>query len=517
MSQAAPDTELQLQEEISEFHDDPHGFVVFSYPWGESGGPLADETGPDKWQERILRDIGHGLKYGWIENNGRRVDCSTGIRIAVRSGHGIGKSALMAMLDQWFTSTHPNPQIVTTANTKEQLTSKTWREMAKWHKMLINKHWFKWTATRFICLADPQTWFSSAIPQSEHNPEAFAGTHERYVMIKYDEASAIPDSIWETTEGAMTDSKGIKIWIVFGNPTMNTGRFAECFKKFRDFWATYEIDSRDSNRTDKALIKKWIKMYGDDSDFVRVRVKGQEPRAGVMQFIPNDTVEAAKGKVIHISSYIDRPKILGVDCARHGDDQFVFITRQGVASYRLRKFRGLNTQSLAGRIAEEIQTYDYDAVFIDMGNIGAAVYDLLDEWGYNITGVWFGSNADSPDIYSNKRVEMWGKCRDWLADGGAIPDDNELRDDLVGPMYGFTSKEQYQLERKVDMKSRGVASPDCGDALCITFAYPVAKKSDKLSRAKRSGQAKVDYNLFNKAGKKATKAKTDYKMLGYDK
>jgi len=511
----AVDHEIELQERMGEFVNDPYGFVMFAYPWGEKGTPLEHEDGPDKWQEKVLKDIGHGLEHGWIENSGKRIDCTTGIRIAAKSGHGIGKSCLMAWLDHWFISTRPNPAMVTTANTKEQLTSKTWREQAKWHNHLINKHWFKWTATRFICLADPATWFSSAIPQSENNSEAFAGTHEKYVMIKYDEASAVPDIIWEVTEGAMTDSGGVKIWITFGNPTQPTGRFAECWGKFRDMWVTYEIDSRDSKRTDKKLIQKWIDAYGEDSDFVRVRVKGQTPRAGIMQFIPTDIVEAAMGKKFHVSAWLDRAKVLGVDCARFGDDQFVLTKRQGPVAYGIKKFRGLNTQTLAGIVAEEINAWEPDQVFIDMGNIGAAVYDLLVDWGYKdiVTGVWFGSNADDDKLYFNKRVEMYGKARDWLEDGGAIPDDPELRDDLTAVQYGFTSREQFQLEKKEDMKKRGLASPDCGDSFVLTFAYPVVKRT-KYSR--NQGRAKTDYDMFNSEKRQPDKAraKTKYDMFG---
>ena len=119
MGQPAENIEERLQTEIAEYHSDPYGFVMFAYPWGEPETALADETGPDPWQERILKDIGHALQHGWVMNEGKKIDCSTGIYIAVRSGHGIGKSALMAMLSQWFDSTHPNPQDVTTANTKE--------------------------------------------------------------------------------------------------------------------------------------------------------------------------------------------------------------------------------------------------------------------------------------------------------------------------------------------------------------------------------------------------------------
>lgn len=510
-------TEERLQNEIAKFHDDPLGFVLFAYPWGEPGTSLEHEAGPDPWQERLLRDLGHAMRHGWVMNNGMKKSCEMGIFFAVASGHGIGKSALMAWLDHWFTSTHPNQQGVTTANTFDQLSSKTWREMAKWHKLLINRHWFKWTATKFICKASPETWFSSAIPWSVQKPESFAGTHEKYVLIKYDEASAVADIIWETTEGAMTESKGIKVWIVFGNPTQATGRFTWCFKKDRERWITYNIDSRTSNRTDHKLINYWIKLYGDDSDFVRIRVKGQFPRAGANQLIGFDIVEAAMGKVIHPHSYHNMPKILAADIARHGDDQTVFIKRQGLASYSLQKFRGLKTQDVAGLLAQEINVWEPDAVFLDMGYIGSAVYDLLTGWGYDVTGVWFGSDADDKDVYFNKRSEMWGKCKEWLERGGSIPDDQELADDLTAPLYGFSSAEQIQLESKKDIKKRDMPSPDCGDALVLTFAHPVAKRDHPLSiKSKRTGQAKIDYDVLEHGNPRPNRDRAGQAIIEYD-
>lgn len=496
------DTEKRLQDDISKFIYDPYGFAMYAYPWGVPGTILEDETGPDPWQKMIMDDLAHAMKHGWVMNNGVKKDCAAGIFIAVRSGHGIGKSALFSMLDQWFMSTQPHPQIVTTANTKEQLTSKTWREQAKWHKLLVNKHWFRWQATKFHCIIDETTWASRAIPWSERNPEAFAGTHERAVLVKFDEASSIPDIIWETTEGAMTDSKGIKIWIVFGNPTLPTGRFSECFKKFRSMWLTYEVDSRTSKRTDHKLIAKWAEIYGEDSDFFRVRVKGQEPRTGALQFIGNEIAEEARGRIIHPSLYYHRPKILGLDIARFGDDQTVFIHRQGLAAYGLLKFRNLGHKQIAGQAAEILDKGETHMLFLDMGMDGASVYETLVSWGYGdiVTGVDFGSTSETPTFY-NKRAEMWGKMKEWLANGGCYPDDSELRDDLIGPTYDFAGrKEQILLEPKKLMKARGLASPDCGDALALTFAYPVALKSDIRHQARAPQQVAVmeEENLFTR-------------------
>ena len=107
---------------------------------------------------------------------------------------------------------------------ESQLKTKPWRELSKWHKMARNKHWFNWTATKFYQVDNEETWFAAAIPWSANNPDAFQGTHEESgTLIVYDEGSAIDDTIWEATEGAMTSTGAI--WIAFGNPVRNTGRF----------------------------------------------------------------------------------------------------------------------------------------------------------------------------------------------------------------------------------------------------------------------------------------------------
>lgn len=455
--------EEQLVNDISELVYDPLGFVYYAYNWGE--GALTGESGPDDWQAAELKKIGDNLRTA-----------EDAVQIAVRSGHGIGKTALISWIIHWFMSTRPHPQIPVTANTKEQLLNKTWRELAKWWKLGINKHWFNWTATRFYNINHPETWFASAVPWSKERSEAFAGTHEKHVLLLFDEASAIEDIIFEVAEGAMTTPGAL--WVVFGNPTRNTGRFSECFKKYRHRWLTTEVDSRTAKKANQKQIQKWIEDYGEDSDFVRVRVKGMEPRAGTLQFIPGDIVETALGRHYKQDVYLHAPKILALDVARFGDDQSVLIRRQGLAATGLRKFRGLDTMTLSSIVVAEIRDYKPDAVFVDGVGIGAGVIDRLRQLKYDVIEVNGGHSAVDDTKYYNRRAEMWGKLKLWLEGGGAIPNDTELRDDLIGPEYGFDVKERIQLEKKTDMKKRGLASPDCGDALSMTFYEDVFSQSD---------------------------------------
>lgn len=426
----------------------------FSDPVGYVRDVLQAE--PDTWQGEALEAVRDHKRF------------------AVASGHGIGKTAFVAWIVHWFISTRPNPQIVVTANTKNQLDTKTWRELAKWNQKALNGHWFEVKATRMELRDSPETWFASAIPWTEHNSESFAGTHEEHVLIVFDEASAIADIIWDVSEGAMTTA-GAR-WIALGNPTKNTGRFRECWGRFKHRWHTKQIDSRTAKMADQKQIKEWIADYGEDSDFVRVRVKGEFPKSSSAQLISSADVEAAA--LYKAAGYEKLPLILGVDVARFGDDQTVICARRGRKVYPLSKFRELDTMQVAGQVAAVIAKLKPRLVNIDVGAMGAGVVDRLREQGYDVRGVNFGGSPTDKVKYANKRAEMWGEMAEWLKEGGEIPDDYELKQDLIGPEYSYTSAQQLLLEKKETMKKRGLNSPDCADALALTFAAPVSATAE---------------------------------------
>jgi hypothetical protein len=319
-------------------------------------------------------------------------------------------------------------------------------------------------------------WRADAIPWSENNTEAFAGLHNKgkRIVVIFDEASAISDKIWEVTEGALTDEDTEIIWLAFGNPTQNTGRFRQCFGTFKRRWLTRQIDSRTVEGTNKQQIDKWIEDYGEDSDFVRVRVRGEFPRAGSSQLISSDAVAAARK--FKAEGYESLPKIMAVDVARFGDDQTVIGVRQGRQFRILAKLRGMDTVQVAERVIEFRDAEQPDAVVVDGDGIGAGVIDQLRHRGYGKGMFEFhgGVGADDASMYFNKRAEVWGAMRDWIHAGAEIPNDPELEQDLTGPEYYFSNKNQIQLEKKDDMKARGLGSPDCGDCLAMTFGVKVA-------------------------------------------
>jgi hypothetical protein len=470
--------EDRLIEMIGEFVGDALGFVRFVFPWGEPGSPLEHEDGPDEWQAMILEALSEGT-----------LTPQEALRLAVASGHGIGKTALVAWIILWFMSTRPQCAGVVTANTRAQLVQKTWRELNLWRQRAINGHWFEWSATKIAYKADPDTWFISAVPWSEHNSEAFAGLHAEHVLVIFDEASAVADIIWEVAEGAMTTPGAI--WVAFGNPTKNTGRFKECFGRFRHRWKTRQIDSRTAKMANQAQIQQWIDDYGEDHDFVKVRVRGQFPSQSVEQFIPTHLVDAAiaRQEGEHTST---SPRVLGIDVARFGDDQSVILLREGDVVRYIRKYRGLPLDQFAQHCAKTINEWTPDAVFVDGVGLGGGVVDILRGLNFTIDEVASQAPLD-PRKYHNKRAEMWGEMRDWLAtDRAILPDEQELHSDLIGPEYGFNaSTGAIQLEKKEDMKKRGLASPDLGDALAMTFVRPVASSAAKEAIEGRFARAKM--------------------------
>lgn len=466
------DAETRLRKEIAATHDYPERFVLFAYPWGEPG-PL-EHARPNKWQLRTLARIGKELRLQkYRPENPGQLDAV--VQIAVASGHGIGKSALVSWIINWWLSTRVNPQAVITANTGEQLESKTWREVSLWTSRLINSHWFDITATKICQKENAATWFAKALKWSAENPEAFAGTHANHVLVIFDEASAIDDVIWETTEGALTS--GECLWVCFGNPTRNTGRFRECFGRQRHRWITQQIDSREVEISNKEILNQWIEDHGEDSDFVKVRVRGVFPSSGDKQFIPTDLVEAAQERKYLPQDYQKAPIIVGVDPSYFGDDSSVILIRQGIHVHEIRRFREVDGIQLAGYVAQAIAEYRGDYCFVDANGIGASCVDQLKALRQEFIAVYNQAAAQDKHTYANKRVESWGLMREWLKIG-SIPADNQLRDDLIGPEVGYTGKNQYILEPKEKMRKRGLSSPDNADALAITFAYPVGPKDE---------------------------------------
>ena len=474
---ADADPVVTLAEDIGAFTADPLGYAMYAFDWGE--GDLAQMDGPRAWQRAVMVQIGAHLS-----DPGRRFQP---LRIARASGHGIGKSALIGMLVKWALDTCPDTRVIVTANTEAQLRTKTGPELAKWARLALTSDWFRDSATAMVSTmgGHDKSWRCDLVTWSENNTEAFAGLHNqgKRIVLVFDEASGIADKVWEVALGALTDADTEIIWLAFGNPTHASGAFRECFGRYRALWCAAQIDAREVEGTNKRYLDELVRTFGVDSDVVRVRVRGQFPSASAMQFIGQTEIEGAQAREIALMAG-GEPVIFGVDCARYGDDESVLAIRCGVdaRSRPWQAWRGTDAMSLAGDIALAAQRWQPDAIMVDAGNIGAAIVDRLRQLvgDVPVIEVWFGGAGRDAELEpgvavhtANKRAEIWARMRAWLR-RGAIPDHPRLRDDLAGPTYGFAADDtRVRLERKVDMKKRGLPSPDWADALACTFAEAV--------------------------------------------
>lgn len=538
----------QLADELSRYYDDPLGHVMFSYPWDSDPaiqiidwesedliemGPHEGERfcdvmlpyrerfgcrfGPDLWACEFLDEVGAEVRKNGFTG---RLPVPP-IRRATASGHGIGKSTLVAWLIKWIMDTRPYAKGTVTANTEAQLRTKTWAELGKWHRRSLTEHWFIYNSGRgSMSLKHKkhlEEWYCSAQTCREENSEAFAGQHAANSTSFYifDEAGGIPSKIFEVRQGGTFT--GEPMIFDFGNPTRNSGEFyEECEGKLKHRFIVRKIDSRNVSITNKDGLRELIEDFGIDSDRVKVRVLGEFPSSGSVQFMPTAWVKRAMLR----EPVYDRfaTVTIGVDVARYGDDDSVIYPVMGRDARSFAPtnkdgiYHGLDNVQLAHKVIEKIEYFKslgvtVAAVFVDVGGTGSGVFDTLNHAGYSeVIPVNFGNSpVMQPEVYRYRSDEMWGRARDAIKldlilpklpqfvhasspgmghNGG--PDlemessdtATQLLSQLTQREYGFTlAGNKIHLETKKDMKARGVASPDIADALNLNFAQEVARQT----------------------------------------
>lgn len=480
--QISVETQRLLAERVAQYRYDPLGFVMFAFPWGKPGTALAGKTGPEPWQRKLLTRLGEHMRQN-AELDMLGLDMLVW-RSAVASGHGVGKSALVAWLIIFLMSTRADCRGVVTANTANQLETKTWPELAKWHAMSITNSWFQWTASSYYFKQYPEdkrrNYMVSATTVSAENTEAFAGLHNASsaVFIIKDEASGIDEKIYEVSDGAMTDGEPFSF--DFGNPTKPQGPFFDAFTKHAEIYSHLDhVDSREVSHTNKAAIADIIRKYGsEEADQVKVRVRGMFPSVSFDGFISPELVHAAQQR----TNFGDRSAalIMAIDVARYGNDDTVFAFRRGrdARSIQMFSFNGLSTTQVVERAMYFIAKYKPDGIIVEGTGVGAGVVDQLRARNVRVLEVSPGAKADKFTVYINKRAEWWSRMRDWIADIGCLPEDPELEKQLTTIL--FTIHDQggkLQMEGKSDMEARGLSSPDKADALALTFAANVVRSN----------------------------------------
>lgn len=480
---AQQDYETLLHEEVARYYDDPLGFVLSMYDW-----PVHGEPGPDTWQAEVLTEIGKEVAARGFEGVGNVLP----IREAISAGHSIGKSALIAWITDWLMSTRPHCRGTITANTNEQLEKKTWAAIREWTALCRTAHWFEINSQIMYRKGHRPTWFCSPQSCKEENSEAFAGQHARGSTSFYlfDEASAIPDKIWEVAEGGLTDEP---LFLAMGNATRNTGAFhSSCFGKQRGRWKVHIIDARTCKLANHKLIEQWIADYGEESDFVRVRVRGLAPEASELQFIDNTRVWAAQKNIVSRLNKRE-PLIAGVDVSGGGSSWTVCAFRRGLDARTIPPLRisGENTvkddrQLVVSKLAEVLSRQGdqrVQAMFVDSAFGAPIVVELRNRGFRNVYEVNFGATPSPDEHQYNQRAYQWNAVKEWLPRGCIDPHDARLEADLCGPGFHLNKKNQLVLESKESMMERNLSSPDDGDALSLTFAQPVQVPQDDAEAA----------------------------------
>ena len=424
------------------------------------------------------------------------------IRFATASGHGIGKSTITSWLILWIMATRPFCKGTVTAAGQDSIRTKTWASLATWHRLFVGAERFKLTSGRgslsLVHKDYPEDWRVDGRSCKKEDAQSFGGQHaaNSTSFFIFDEASEVPDEVYRMAEYGMTD--GEPMFFLFGNPIMNTGMFYEsCVGRLKHDWIVRQIDSRTVKITNKKLYEKWLAdlCRGDeDADLFKVRVRGQFPSQGSIQFIPTHLVEQAMR--LKPPEENKEALVLGVDVARFGDDASVVYPRRGRDGVSMgmvnpkvpyEQYRGLDTIQTAGRVIEHVRFYErmgytVEAIFVDGNGVGGGVVDQLNALGYPVREVQPGGAPLDSGRFKYKSDECWGLLRDALERGEvALPDDEALKAELTQRQFGYTPKGQISLESKSDMKARlGGDSPDRADGLSFTYAYPVRASAKDL-------------------------------------
>ena len=300
------------------------------------------------------------------------------------------------------------------------------------------------------------------------NPDALRGARIDGAVI--DEVAQIKPEVWnEILQPALSDRLG---WAMFLGTPKGINLFSELYNKAvglpdwsRALYTVYDTDAIDPVEVER------LRRDMPENEFNR-EFLCDFTAAAEDQLMSVRRVEDAARRMWHPKDFSFAAKILGVDPARFGDDKTVIIRRQGLQVFQPKVFEKMGQMEVAAQVAYEINEWEPDAVFIDTG-MGAGIIDRLRQMGYSIVEVAFGGRPDDPQ-FNNKRTEMWWRASDWIDDGGALPYDMGLKQDLATPTYWIDDKGRKCLEPKDDCKKRLGHSPDSGDALALTFAYPVA-------------------------------------------
>jgi hypothetical protein len=411
---------------------------------------------PDEWQADFLNAIASGER-----------------RLSLVSGHGTGKSSCASWAALWYILFHYPCKIVITAPTASQLFDALFAELKRWIKELppALSGLLEATTDRIVLRASPTEAFISARTSSRERPESLAGVHSEHVMLICDEASGIPEEVFESAAGSMSGENAVTL--LLGNPTRTSGLFFRSHHELKEKWWTRRVSCLDSTRVSQDFIADMAHRYGENSNAYRVRVEGLFP-------ISEDDTLIGRGVVLDamqrdITPSPTTPVIWGLDPARMGSDRTALCKRKGPVVTEMRSWRGLDLMQTAGIIVAEFNALPPDQrpveILCDSIGIGAGLVDRLREIGLPCRGINVSESSSMASNAARLRDELWQNLKEWLEKRDCkLPYDEALLQDITAPRYTFTSNGKLKVESKDELRRRGFGSPDLADALCLSLS-----------------------------------------------
>lgn len=444
--------------------DNPFVAMIARYASDENGPVLFVReilgATPEAYQEDLLRAVGRGER-----------------KISVRSGHGTGKSTTLSWAMIWFVLFRFPCKVVVTAPTTAQLYDALFAEMKRWLNELPEalQVLLETKTDRVELVAAPSEAFISARTSRAEQPEALAGVHSDNVLLVVDEASGVPEQVFEAASGSMSGHSAITI--LAGNPTRTSGTFYETHTRLANHWYTLHWSCIDSPRVSEAFVDEMKLRYGEDSNAYRIRVLGEFAQGDDDTIIPLHLAEAAKTRDVRMTPNI-RP-IWGLDVARFGSDRTALCKRYGSVVTEVETWKGLDLMQTVGRIKAQfdglLPSERPSEILVDVIGLGSGVYDRLRELALPVRAINVSEAPAFGNTYNNLRTELIFRFRGWLEQRGSrLPDDPELIAELTSIRYSFASTGKMKAEGKDDMRRRGLKSPDKADAVFLTFAGDAA-------------------------------------------
>jgi phage terminase large subunit len=461
-----------LEEWARRYYHDPVRFVrdvlgVEPYPWQITLMTNIARTWAKPQDQRTSRDRQH----------------------TVRSGHRVGKSTVIGWMSLWIVLTRWRSKVIITAPTAAQVNDAVMAEMKSWARRLPKdiEELLDIGADRIRLKRTPEDAFIAAATSRAETPEALQGKHSDYVFLVGDEASGIPEAVFEAAIGSMASKNAIML--LTSNPIRGTGYFYETHNQQSDSWTCYHVSSLDIPTVDLVWVEGIILKYGLNSNMYRIRVLGEFPLADSDTIIPLELVLGAIDRDIRCSP--EDIEFWGMDVARHGDDSSAFL-RRTIRELRAwpKRYRNLDTGQLAGELLGQFQRAIHRPaeILVDIIGWGAGVVDRARESKLPVMGINVSESTTIDKAasylgagYANLRSEGWFKMREWFESRAVrlppMPPKGtpeyataeRFITELTMVRYKFTERGKLLVESKDELRERKVGSPDMADALALTF------------------------------------------------